>query len=75
MQKTDPVDAALNDGEDFELLFTLSKSQYQILSAQWNHPTAITEIGVVTDSGRMQIKDADGHISDLLPAGYDHLKD
>ena len=75
MQKTDPLAAALNDGEDFELLFTLSKDQYQTLSAQWNHPTAITEIGVVTDSGKMQIKDADGHISDLQLGGYDHLKD
>lgn len=74
LQKTAHLNAALNDGEDFELLFTLSKSQFQILSTRWNHPTAITQIGTVTDFGKMQIKDAEGCISDLLPAGYDHLR-
>lgn len=75
LQKTDPLNAALNDGEDFELLFTLTKSEFKILSDKWDHPTAITEIGLITDSGKMQIKNDQGLITDLPPGGYEHLKD
>ncbi len=69
----DPLSAALNDGEDFELLFTLSQQDCRKLLEKWQGPTPITCIGEVTDGEKMQIRTADGRISDLKPSGYEHL--
>ena len=71
----DPLGSALNDGEDFELLFTLSEKQCQRLLQQWNRPIPITQIGTITDGSKMQIKTPDGQISDLEAKGYNHLED
>ena len=70
----DPLGSALNDGEDFELLFTLSEKDFQKLQKQWDEPIAITQIGTITNTGKMQMKMHDGQISDLRPKGYDHFK-
>jgi thiamine-monophosphate kinase len=70
----EPLSAALNDGEDFELLFTLCKDDCKTLIQQWDGAIPITQIGEITDSGKMQIKMVDGEISDLEPKGYNHLK-
>jgi len=69
----EPLSSALNDGEDFELLFTVSQKDCQRLLKEWDGATAITRIGAITDTGKMQIKTAEGRISDLQPKGYDHL--
>jgi thiamine-monophosphate kinase len=69
--------AALNDGEDFELLFTLAPSEWDMLNGGLRaHPTwecAIVCIGRVTDTGRMELKMADGSVRPLEPKGFDHL--
>ncbi len=70
----DPLSSALNDGEDFELLFTLSEKESKRLLKQWGGPTPITQIGAITNTGKMQMKMADGRISDLDAKGYDHFK-
>ena len=70
----EPLNSALNDGEDFELLFTLSQEDCRILLEKWDGPTAITQIGTITETRKMQIKMADGRIMDLHGKGYDHLK-
>jgi thiamine-monophosphate kinase len=72
-KKKEPLSSALNDGEDFELLFTLSEKESQRLLKRWDEPTAITQIGTITDTGKMQIKMPDGRVSDLEPHGYNHL--
>jgi len=69
-----PLSSALNDGEDFELLFTLCKKESKRLLKQWDGPTPITQIGAITNTGKMQMKMADGRISDLDAKGYDHFK-
>jgi thiamine-monophosphate kinase len=70
----EPLNSALNNGEDFELLFTLSKEDCRILLEKWDETTAITQIGSITDTKKMQIKMTDGRIIDLHSKGYDHLK-
>jgi thiamine-monophosphate kinase len=70
----DPLSSAINDGEDFELLFTLSKADCQRLLDKWNEPVPITLIGEITNTQKMQIKMPDGQIVDLPVKGYDHLR-
>ena len=70
----EPLNSALNDGEDFELLFTLSEKDCQRLFERWDEAIPITQIGKITDTKKMQIRMADGQINDLQAKGYDHLK-
>jgi thiamine-monophosphate kinase len=65
--------AALNEGEDFELLFTLAADQWEKLRSQWRDPLPITAVGRVTDSRGMKIRMPDGRVVDLEPGGYEHL--
>ena len=73
LKQYDPLACALNDGEDFELLFTLSPDNYEKLMAKWSMQTPITMIGNVTEGDTMQIKKLNGNTCDLKPKGYDHL--
>ena len=70
-QKENPLDRALHDGEDFELLFTLSPDEYEKLPQLEKVP--IAKIGTVTSSGRMELKQPDGRVVMLTPKGFDHL--
>ena len=70
----EPLNAALNDGEDFELLFTLPQEECEKLLIKWDGLIAITQIGEITETKKMQIKMPDGVIRDLEARGYDHLK-
>jgi len=69
----DPLAAALNEGEDFELLFTLAPDQWDRLRSTWRDPLPLTAVGYVTDTGRMEIRMPDGSVTDLKPGGYEHL--
>jgi thiamine-monophosphate kinase len=70
----EPLNSAINDGEDFELLFTLSEKEFKGLLRRWDWPTPLTQIGTITDTKKMQIKMPDGSIVDLEARGYDHLR-
>lgn len=67
----DPFYAVFNDGEDFELLFTLSPEEFEKLSVSDN--IQITKIGTVTNTQKMQMIRQNGHVTDIQPGGYDHL--
>ncbi|MHC4799204.1 MAG: thiamine-phosphate kinase [Planctomycetota bacterium] len=69
----DPLDLALNDGEDFELLFTLTGSDYEKLMDTRPTSIPITKIGQVTEIAKMRIIMPNGKTEDLQPKGYDHL--
>jgi thiamine-monophosphate kinase len=71
--QADPLGAALNEGEDFELLFALAPEQWDRLRRQWDNPLPIAEIGHITGTGRMEIRWPDGRTGDLTPGGYEHL--
>lgn len=72
--QADPLGAALNEGEDFELLFTLPPDQWDRLRSHWCDPLSLTAVGRVTDTGRMEIRMPDGNVIDLEPGGYEHLR-
>lgn len=66
-----PLDHALGDGEDFELLFTVSQDDARLL----RHQTAIPlfEIGtILKDPQIVVLKDADGRRHDLPDSGWKH---
>jgi len=73
-ENDEPLNSALNDGEDFELLFTLSLEDSQELLDGWAESIPITRIGEIIETKKVQIKMPDGRISDLQAGGYDHLK-
>ena len=68
-----PLDAAMNDGEDFELVFTLAEERWRLLEERWDGDLMITKIGTITDGDKVQIRNAAGEISDLEANGYEHL--
>jgi thiamine-monophosphate kinase len=68
-----PLNSALNNGEDFELLFTLSERECRKLLRRWAGSIPITQIGTITNTKKMQIKMPNGQIRDLEAKGYDHL--
>lgn len=70
-KSSNPLEAALHDGEDFELLFTLAPEEFQKLPAL--PATPIVRIGTITDSSRLELKYPDGKVVLLTPRGYDHL--
>lgn len=74
-RRADPLDAALNEGEDFELLFTVAPAEWDSLSRRWQEAAPIARIGRVTQGSGMQIRQSDGRLTELAPGGYDHLSD
>jgi len=66
---------ALNDGEDFELLFTIPSKNFERLKKNWKFKKVkLSAIGKITKGDSAKIKMPTGKICDLLPGGYDHLK-
>jgi len=75
MRTSDPLASALNDGEDFELLFTLPEKECEKLLSQWRGTVPITCIGKIVKGEQMKLRAPDGQLTPLKPAGYDHLAD
>lgn len=74
LKSDEPLISALNDGEDFELLFTLAKNDCQELLSGWSEPVPITRIGEIINAKDVKIKMFDGQIGAIRAEGYDHLK-
>ncbi len=74
LKNDEPLVSAVNDGEDFELLFTLSQSDGHELLKSWTEFVPITAIGEIADVKDVKIRMPDGRMRDLPDAGYDHLK-
>jgi thiamine-monophosphate kinase len=63
-----PLEHALSDGEDFELLLAVDPK-----AAASTLPTTVYRVGVVTDAG-LKLRQADGTKRALTPEGYEHLR-
>jgi thiamine-monophosphate kinase len=70
--RTEPLQHALHDGEDFELLFTVSPEAWAAIPARWDLPTPLHPIGriVATDKGVMLCRN--GALTSLAPGGFEH---
>ncbi len=78
MSKSDgrtPVDHALNDGEDFELLVTLSEADASRLVGAPPFETRLTRIGRIVEGHEMRLRSRDGGERTLEPGGYEHPLD
>lgn len=70
----DPVERALRDGEDYELLFCVEPGRAERLQEQWPFPVACTRIGTILDEpGRLYLVDAAGVRTPYLRDGYEHF--
>jgi thiamine-monophosphate kinase len=70
------LNAALNDGEDFELLFTIDPRDVTRLRAAWRREfrLPLSEIGrVVRSPGNVHLVTKDGRRRPLAAGGYDHF--
>ena len=67
----DPLAAALNDGEDIELLMTLAPTEFKKLATIKD--ISITRIGTITAERGMRLQTPDGTRTILEPKGFDHL--
>jgi len=69
-----PVDHALHDGEDYELLFTVSPEQAAALLEGEPVGVRVSRIGEVTEAG-MKMRLVTGRVIPLEPRGYEHQLD
>jgi thiamine-monophosphate kinase len=67
-----PLAAALGDGEDYELLFTVPAGQARRLQADDKVPLPVTRIGTLIKAPQLWLIDDDGARSPLAPAGWEH---
>jgi len=66
------IQRALGDGEDFELLFTVSAVDGEKLQLQWRDKTRLTHIGEITANQDCRLRFADGTTTTLPPLGWVH---
>lgn len=74
--RLDPYNYALTGGEDYVLLCTVPPDKADRLARDYlkrfNQP--LYSIGQITDSGKMELEQANGRISEIEPSGWDHFK-
>lgn len=63
---------ALHDGEDYELLFTLSGKESEKLLAFRSFPVRLSQIGHINKSKGIKMQDADGKSKKIQSTGYKH---
>lgn len=70
-----PMEHALSDGEDFELLFAVSEASWQKLLTVWPESkirTKLSCIGKVEKNQGLRVAGSDGTLKMLEAAGYEH---
>ena len=87
---SDPLGAALSDGEDFELLFCVDRADAEKLLSQWAEHSSVqlSSIGRIVSSGEdggasptlqgpriFLQREADGSLESVRPSGWRHFDD
>jgi len=72
LRADDPLGAALGDGEDYELLFTLPPDQADAIVAEPICEVPIARIGLVQADLTVRIVGPDGRDEELAPNGWEH---
>jgi thiamine-monophosphate kinase len=70
-----PLEHALSDGEDFELLLACPEPAARQLVAESPLTTRLTQIGYFVDKPGLFLRDGDGTLRELEPRGYRHGED
>ena len=65
---------ALHDGEDYELLFTLSGKESKKLLASSSFPVHLSKIGYIKRSNGISMQGSSGKLKKIKPVGYEHFK-
>ena len=69
-----PLEHALHDGEDFELLMTMAETDARRLVQDKPFETKVTIIGEVREGSDLFLRGADGKERALEVKGYEHLR-
>lgn len=73
--ETDQRRLALAGGDDYELLFAAPAGRRgEVERAAAGAGVAVTRIGEVTSTGRLELVDADGRAMDTAPHAFDHFR-
>lgn len=72
--KADPLEKALNGGEDYELVGTCSSPDFEKIIKDWKSITPLKVIGKVHQGRGVTLTDAKGKKKPLISFGYDHFK-
>ncbi len=73
-RETDSLEAALNEGEDFELLFSLPLNEARRLSSSWKMKVPLVQIGeIVKKSLGLRVITKAGRERRLVPKGFKHF--
>ena len=71
--KPTPLALALNGGDDYELLFTVSPAKARLLPSKFRG-LPLTPVGKITRARRIALTQTDGRTSPLLSAGWDPFR-
>ena len=71
-QGVTPLESALTDGEDYELLFTLPRGQMKLLKEDPHIPVEVTQIGNMTKEPGLFLIFPDGTRKEITNLGWDH---
>jgi thiamine-monophosphate kinase len=67
-----PLDRALSDGEDFELLLTVSEATWELIQRDAGCPIALTRIGTIIEKSGLYAATDDQLEHPIAPRGYVH---
>jgi thiamine-monophosphate kinase len=67
-----PLDHALSDGEDFELILTMPPDAAESVLAEQPLDAPLTKIGTITREAGLHAIDDEGQIRMVAPRGYEH---